>query len=155
MKDSQMPRNDASQLYEVADRILAIGRHLRAPANLEPGPCSPVEITVMRHVNQHPGATARAAADATLLPSSNLSRTLRSLEEKGLIRRETDERDTRSVRLYPTSIADQNIERLRKAWSEAIAGAFEDTETVKVVSAALQRIEAQLISQAANKSPTD
>jgi len=142
-----MTDDAAFKLYELADRIVAIGRHFRPPPDLQPGPCSPVEITVMRHINHNPGTTPRAAAEATLLPSSNLSRTLRTLEEKGLVRREADVRDTRGIRLYPTPLAAENVVRLRSAWSQALAGALPDEQVIDVVNAALRRVEEELVTR--------
>ncbi len=145
----------AFKLYELADRILAIGRHFRPPADLQPGPCSLVEITVMRYINHNPGTTPRAAAEATLLPSSNLSRTLRTLEEKGLVRREADDRDTRGVRLYPTPMAAENVVRLKSAWSQALAGALPDERIIDIVNAALRRVEEELVVRRGEAEPQD
>ena len=142
-----MDKDHVSPLVELADLIHGIGRQLRPPSDLEPGLCTPVEITVMRFINLNPGTSARAASTATLLPSSNFSRVVRGLEAKGLVRRESDARDARSVRLYPTSLAEKNLKRLRDAWSHSLEGIIEDPKTIKAINKTLRRIEAELIAR--------
>ncbi len=98
----------------------------------------------MRFLNQNPGATARKAAYACRLPSSNFSRVLKGLVAKGLLERKSDDRDARIIHLYPTSLARKNAMRMREAWSEVLRGAALDQETLSVVTRALGRIEAHL-----------
>lgn len=142
-----MNDDDVARRFELADLIHRVGRHLRPPDDLEPGPCTPVEIAVMRFINQHPGTSARVAAEATLLPSSNFSRAVGGLEAKGLVRREVDPRDARSVRLYPTAVAEANLRRLRDAWSLSLEGAVDDPATIDFINTALRHIEARLIAR--------
>jgi DNA-binding MarR family transcriptional regulator len=135
-------------LYELADAIHALARQLAAPAALRPGPCTPVEISVMRYISRHPGTAARVAAQATRLPSSNFSRVSKSLMAKGLLRREADAHDARGVRLYPTELAQANSELMRAAWSRALAGTRADPATLELVTTTLRHIEADLVSSA-------
>ena len=142
-----MNEDDASRLFELGDLIHAVGRQIRPPGDLEPGPCTPVEIIVMRYINQNPGTSARAAAEATLLPSSNFSRVLRGLMTKGLVRREADLRDARGVRLYPTAVAYSNTKRMRDAWSRLLDGIVDDPATIGFLSTTLGHIEKELIAR--------
>ena len=55
MRDIVVPgesltEEQADRLYEIADLIHAVARRLAAPADLRPGPCTPVEINVMRRI---------------------------------------------------------------------------------------------------------
>jgi MarR family transcriptional regulator, temperature-dependent positive regulator of motility len=109
--------------------------------------CTPLESAVMRFIDRNPGTSARAASEATLLPSSNFSRALRGLEKKGLVRRDVNERDARGVHLYPTARAQENLQHLREAWSRALEGIVDDPETIDLVSATLRRIENELIAR--------
>lgn len=149
-----MKDDDSTGLYELADLIHGVGRQLPLPNDLQPGPCTPVEITVMRYVHRNPGTSARAAAKATLLPSSNFSRVVRGLEAKGLVRREADLRDARGVRLHPTDLAEQNMKRLHDVWSRSLEGILEDVDIVKALNAALRQIEAKLVERR-NAGETD
>lgn len=87
--------------------------------------------------------SAGAASEATLLPSSNFSRMLRGLEEKGLVR-EVDKRDACCVRLYPTDRAHENLQQLRDSWSRALDGIVEDPHAIDDVNATLRHIESGL-----------
>ncbi len=142
-----MDDDDASRLFDLADLILAVGRQIRSPHDLSADWCTPVESTVMRFIDRNPGTSARAASEATLLPSSNFSRALRSLEDKGLVRREAGARDARTVHLYPTARARENLQQLRDAWSRTLSGTVDDPETIDLVNATLRRIENQLAAR--------
>ncbi|WP_370933731.1 MarR family winged helix-turn-helix transcriptional regulator [Amycolatopsis sp. cg13] len=135
------------QLFELADLILAVARHINAAkeANAESG--TPLEGAVMRFVDRHPGTTVNAAAEATQMISSNVSRAVRGLETKGLLRRESDPDDARRVRLYPTEKAAENLQRLRDTWSALLDGTFTDAKEVSTLITALQSIENRLVTQ--------
>jgi len=148
-----MIEKDAARLYELADLIHAVARHLRPPSDLEPGLCTPVEIVVLRYVRQHPGTSARLAAEAAQLPSSNFSRIVRALVAKGLLRREADDQDARGVRLFPTDLAQANFKRMQEVWSKALSPAAGDPAKVDLVNAFLREIEAKLIASNSSKQP--
>lgn len=139
-----MDDDKASRLFDLADLILAVGRQIRSAQDRSIEMCTPVESAVMRFINQSPGTSARAASEATSLPSSNLSRVLRSLEEKGLVRREVDKRDARCVHLYPTDQAHENLQQLRDSWSRTLDGIVDDPQTIDYVNATLRDIESGL-----------
>lgn len=153
--DGAVTKDTTFRLYELADLIHGVARQIRAPGNLEPGPCTPVEITVMRFIHRNPGSSAGTAAEATLLPSSNFSRAIRGLEAKGLIRRQADPHDTRSVRLFPTPAAEANFERMREAWGQALQGIIEDLATIDFVNATLRQLEQELIARRRHSGEMD
>lgn len=132
-----------TRLFELADRILAVGRLIHA--SKEPAfagqSWTPLESAVMRVVDREPGITAGAVARATRLISSNTSRALRNLESKGLVRRVSDPDDARRVRLYPTDRAEQNLRELRRIWSELLAGVADDPAGIDTAVVLLRRIE--------------
>ncbi|MGW7689053.1 MarR family winged helix-turn-helix transcriptional regulator [Streptomyces asiaticus] len=139
-----MDEKQTSQLFELADLILAVGRHIQASKEAAAESGTPLQGAVMRFIDRHPGTTPSAAAEATQLISSNFSRALRGLEKNGMVRREVDEHDARRVRLYPTDRARENLQRLREAWSRLLEGTVTDTNEIATVISTLQRIEAQL-----------
>lgn len=136
-----MNDDEVSRLFDLADLILAVGRQLRSAPGYSPEWCTPLESAVMRFIDRNPGTSARAASEATLLPSSNFSRALRGLEMKGLVRRDVDAQDARGVRLYPTARACENLQRLRDTWSQALEGIVDDPGIIDCVNATLRRIE--------------
>ncbi|MCK7626976.1 MarR family transcriptional regulator [Streptomyces sp. RS10V-4] len=142
-----MEEKQKAQLFELADLILAIGRHVHAAKADAAEPWTPLEAAVMRFIDHRPGATATQAAEATRLISSNFSRALRKLEQKGLVRREADPDDARRVRLYPTPKAGENLGRLQDAWSRLLGDAVPDAAEADALIAALRRIESRLLDR--------
>ncbi|NKI42889.1 MarR family winged helix-turn-helix transcriptional regulator [Streptomyces physcomitrii] len=138
---------EATGLPELADLIFAVGRQLRPPADPAFEPCTPIEISVMRFVHRNPGTSARAASEATLLPSSNFSRVLRGLEKRDLVERVVDERSARGVRLYPTEKARRNLGYLHDNWEQTLRGIVDDPAAIEIVNATLRRIEDELIAR--------
>lgn len=137
----------ASSLFELADSILAISRHIYATKAFALHGWTPIESAVMRFVDRNPGTTARAAAEATQLISSNFSRALRGLEKKGVVRREVDDEDARRVRLYPTESAQRNLQLLHELWTNLLDGIIDDPAELDQVNAVLRRIEAALVGR--------
>ena len=144
-----MKDDEVSRLFDLADLIFAIGRQIRPSHDLSTEMCTPVESIVMRFIDRNPGTSARVAAEATLLPSSNFSRVLRGLERKGLVRRDIDAHDSRSVHLYPTARARENLQHLREAWSRTLEGIVDDPQTIDLVNTTLRRIERELAARRA------
>jgi DNA-binding MarR family transcriptional regulator len=138
--------DEVTRLGNFAELILALARQLPPPTEVAQTGTA-VESSVMRFVARNPGSTARAASEATLLPSSNFSRVLRALETKGYVRREADERDARVVRLYPTEFARENLQQLRAAWSRTLQGTVDNPETVEFICETLRRIENELVAR--------
>lgn len=142
-----MDRAQTSRLFELADLILAVGRHIAAAKEGEAESGTPLEGAVMRYIDRHPGATARVAAEATQLISSNFSRAVRRLEEAGFVRREVDAHDARRVRLYPTEKAQENLQRLREVWSRLLEEAVADPDEIDAAILTLRHIEARLVAR--------
>lgn len=135
------------QLFELADLILAVGRHINAAKEADAASGTPLEGAVMRYIDRHPGTTVGAAAEATQMISSNVSRAVRGLEKKGLVRRDADQHDARRVRLHPTPKAAENLQRLRDTWARLLDGIVTDADEIGTLIAALQNIETQLVAQ--------
>lgn len=143
----RVEQKPSSQLFELADLILAVGRHINAAKETFAESGTPLEGAVMRFIDRHPGTTVTAAAEATQMISSNVSRAVRGLENMGLVRRETDLHDARRVRLYPTRKAEENLQRLKDAWTGLLDGTISADDDIESLIAALQRIEARLIAR--------
>jgi DNA-binding MarR family transcriptional regulator len=146
--------DSTNRLFELADLILAVGRQIRSAQDRSIEMCTPVESAVMRSISRSPGTSARAASEATQLPSSNFSRVLRSLEEKGLVRSEADQWDGRCIRLYPTERAHQNLQHLRESWSRTLEGIVDDPHAIEFVNATLRQIESGLSSASGDAQRT-
>lgn len=142
-----MKDDDVARLFDLADLILAVGRLIRPSGDRTTEACSPVESSVMRFISRNPGASARAASEATLLTSSNFSRVLRGLEKKGLVRREADVSDARRLHLYPTVRAREDLQKLRDTWTGTLEEILDDPETVDFINGKLRHIENELIAR--------
>jgi DNA-binding MarR family transcriptional regulator len=140
MDDAQRTR-----LFELADLILALSRHIHASKDFAFEAWTPLESAVMRYIDRNPGTTASAAADATRLISSNFSRAVRGLERKGLVQRTVDRNDARRVRLYPTELADRHLDTLRAACSRLLDGVLDDPDEIDRINDALRRIESHFV----------
>jgi MarR family transcriptional regulator, temperature-dependent positive regulator of motility len=143
-----MDEEQTTRLFELADLILAVGRHIEASKESESG--TPLHGAIMRYIDRNPGTTAGAAAEATQLISSNFSRALRGLEKAGLVRRDVDPHDARRVRLYPTTKANENLQRLREVWSLLLEGTIADSREIDATISTLRQVETRLVARTRN-----
>ena len=144
--------DDTASVADLAEMILAVGRLIQLPGDRPIGTCTPIESTVMRFISRNPGASARAASEATLLTSSNFSRVLRGLEEKGLVSRKPDANDARRASLYATGLARESRRRLGEEWRRLLGGIEDDPAKLDHLIATLRRIEGELISRRRRES---
>lgn len=142
-----MDEEQTSRLFELADLILAVGRHIAASKEAEAESGTPLQGAVMRYIDRNPGTTAGAAAEATQLISSNFSRAVRGLETAGLVRRDVDQHDARRVRLYPTEKAQENLRRLREIWSHLLEETVTDAGEIDATISTLRQIETRLVTR--------
>jgi len=147
-----MIEKQKSRLFELADLILAVGRHIEASKEGEAESGTPLQGAVMRYIDRHPGTTASAAADATQLISSNFSRAVKGLEVAGLVRREVDQHDGRRVHLYPTEKARENLQRLREIWSSMLEETVADPNEIDAAISTLRHIETRLITRTGGRT---
>ena len=135
---ARAPRSE--QLADLADVVMAVARAIKAHAASEASvvELSATEVTVLRYLDHHPEVGPSAVADATGLQRSNLSRALRDLEAKGLVRRLADPADSRQVLLRSTELAAENLRRLRAVWArlleEAITGSGEKHDVASALT---------------------
>lgn len=117
----------ADQLADLADVVMAVARAVRAQAAADPEvlDLSATEITVLRYLDHHPDVGPSTVADATGLQRSNMSRALRDLEAKGLVRRSADPVDSRHAVLRSTGLAAENLSRLRGIWARLVGDALD------------------------------
>lgn len=145
----RVDEDEKARLFELADLIAAVGRQIHASKEaLNRESWTAGDIAVMRYIDRNPGTSARAAAEATQQISSNFSRALRGLENKGLVHREPDPEDARRVRLYPTDRAQENLRRLSDLWSDLLDGVVTDRAEVDATIATLRHIETKLAEKA-------
>lgn len=122
----------AEQAADLADLILSIARRIQAKEThfTDVIRLSNLDSLVMRHIDRHPGSRPSTIASDLGIRSANMSAALRSLEAKGLIRRDPDPLDGRGVIVHPTSVAAENLRRLRTQWAEVMPPATPDLDTL-------------------------
>ncbi|UNB54642.1 MarR family winged helix-turn-helix transcriptional regulator [Mycolicibacterium sp. YH-1] len=134
------------RMADLADLILALARTISTEAHLDAQvvELTATEINVMRFIDRHPGASPTAVAAATGLQRSNLSRAVRSLEEKGLVSRSVGGGDARQAQLNPTPRAEANLRRLRANWSRLLGNAGADRRNLDSALTLLAELEVGL-----------
>lgn len=126
----QARTSHTERLADLADLILALSRAIKARTATDPTliNLSATEVTVLRFIDHHPDTSPSAVAAGTGLQRSNLSRAVRDLEHKALVRRTADPTDSRQSLLRSTELAAENLARIRAVWSTMLAEAVPDPQ---------------------------
>ena len=134
----------AEQLADLADLVTAVARAVKAQASADPAvlDLSVTEVTVLRYIDHHPDVSPSVVAAGTGLQRSNLSRALRDLEAKGLVRRTADPADNRQAVLHSTELAAANLQRLRAIWARLLDDALAASGEKHDIDAALRLLNA-------------
>jgi DNA-binding MarR family transcriptional regulator len=125
---------------ELADLALVISRELqyRGYTDTRAVGLTQSEGMVMRYLLQNEAAAAAPSqiAAATGLQRTNLSTTLRGLDNKGLIQRLANPADGRGVTVSPTERGRANYAEARHEWATAIreAAANDDTHLLTTLT---------------------
>lgn len=151
------PRRSAAEerWAELADLALIISREIQYRGYIDEAAVSLTqsEGIVMRYLLQgEPIAAPSQIAAATGLQRTNLSTTLRGLEQKGLIQRQANPDDGRGVTVSPTDRGRSNTALVRHEWATAV-GAAADHDTTHL-DAALALLTAIKNGLAATRPPT-
>ena len=107
-------------IFEVADRL-----DLKAPTEAGLAELPGSELEVLRLVTLFPGCGIMFLTEGTRMRQANISAAVRSLVERGLVTKETDDRDRRAVRLYATPKAARDLSILRRIWLHRLLDAFD------------------------------
>ncbi|WP_159499349.1 MarR family winged helix-turn-helix transcriptional regulator [Microbacterium sp. 18062] len=86
----------------------------------------PGAYKVFTTIVRHESVTQSALADALLLDKGQLSRTVRELEQLGLVERSPDPSDGRSSLLSPTAFGVERLAIAREPQEDALLGALAD-----------------------------
>ncbi|MGW0158361.1 MarR family winged helix-turn-helix transcriptional regulator [Mycobacterium sp. NPDC003323] len=130
-------------MADLADLVLAVSRAIKARTAADPSvlDLSATEVTVLRFIDHHPDSSPSVVAAGTGLQRSNMSRALRDLEAKGLVRRATDPADSRQSLLRSTDLAAQNLARIRAVWASILDAALDGREDVDAAIRLLGSVE--------------
>lgn len=147
-------RDDA--LADLADVVLSVARkiHARTSEASDAIPLTPLEALAMQHIDRRPGITSSEFAADLSLKSSNASAALRELERKGLIRRDPDPADRRTVRVTATARASENLLRVRHTWASLLSDLPVDAARLETATELLRSAERQLSERRHTHSST-
>jgi len=138
---------DHARLARLADVVHDLAHHLdiRQPELRDVVPLTGTEVAVIREIHRRPASTPSQIAEATGLQRSNVSTAVRTLEAGGLVVREQQPGNARSVSLVPTEKAAESVERINSFWAARLGVAeAADLETALGALDALSRIAATL-----------
>lgn len=110
-------------------------------------PLTGTEVAVIRRIHGHPRSTPSQIAEATGLQRSNVSTAIRSLVAGGLVVRQEQAGNARSVELLPTRLAADSVARINDYWAsllreapdDLLAEAMTGTETLARVADSISR----------------
>ena len=91
-----------------------------------PDPLPRSEREVMRLLGRRPGSTVNAVARDLGLQPSNVSASIRSLVDRGLVERQSDPADGRQVKLFLTRSARAARESRERLWGEDFASLLDE-----------------------------
>lgn len=142
-------RHTDERWADLADVILALARTITTDVQMDHqvAKLTVTEINVLRFVDRHPGASPTEVAAATGLQRSNLSRAVRELEAKGLVKRSADGGDARHAQLTSTGRAEANLRRLRANWSRLLGSAGADPVDLDAALRMLTDLEAGIAAE--------
>jgi DNA-binding MarR family transcriptional regulator len=129
---------------DLADLVLIISREIqfRGYTDERALRLSPSEGMVMRYLQHDPAAPPSRIAAATGIQRTNLSATLRGLEDKGLIERHAGSSDGRGVTVHPTERGRSNYAIVRQEWATAVSAAADhDTSNLDAALTLLTAVE--------------
>ena len=134
---------DGETLAEIASLIVTLSRYIQDNENRLEGVVElrPLEVMVLRTVEQHPGIAPGQIATRLRLRASNTSAALRVLEERGLVARAAHAQDARSVQVTITQLARQSIDRVRAADRAFLSPVLPDDVDARALLQLLRRTE--------------
>jgi DNA-binding MarR family transcriptional regulator len=89
-------------------------------------PLPPSELEIMRLLSRRPGLSVNDVASELGLQPSNVSTAVRSLVDRGVLRRTGDVSDGRVVRHEPTAAAAASRAKRERAWGSAMTEVLDD-----------------------------
>lgn len=107
------------------------------------------QLDVMMNIYRHPGMSQHDVARKLLIGRSNVTMLLPQLETQGLIRRESDQKDKRVMRLYLTERGEERLMEALKVYTALIDRVMAQStpEQCDAMGEQMRRIEALLNSE--------
>lgn len=100
-------------------------------------------------VCENPGITQDRFLELFMVNPSNVTRNIVALEKLGFLERQSNARDRRTFRLFPTRQAQEvypTLCRLREEWQESLLGGIEPEQQEKLL-AALKKVALRAVEE--------
>ncbi len=127
MQDPTLPKGDSGAPWDNPrfQNWVAVARacHLlerTLAARLAPLDLKPAQLDVLMNLHRHPGMSQHDLARKLLVGRSNITMLLPQLETRGLLRRESDEKDRRILRLSLTEAGEALLAKALKVHTALI-----------------------------------
>ena len=114
--------DEADPFEELARAVIRISFVLRQDLETVFNDLSEVPRELVRIIVRSPGLTVVELAAATGKQRSNTSAAIAELEQQGLVSRKPHESDKRSVRVFPSAKAQNEIRRIYRHWASELSG---------------------------------
>jgi DNA-binding MarR family transcriptional regulator len=121
--------------YQIVQANIAMQRVFADKVG-EPYDLRPVEFTILALIDENPGASAKALAQALAVTAPNITVWIDRLEGRGLVKRERSETDRRAQHIRATvkgsRLARQSAELLKEAEHDALKTLSEGERSILV-----------------------
>lgn len=111
--------------------ILHRKSHLYFKRELEPLDVGRGDVKIFSYLAHEPGATQQELTDYFKLDKGTISYLIKKMVAEGFVRKEPDQKDRRSSRLYLTRKAqkkEKEIRRIFNGWTELLLKSFNEKE---------------------------
>jgi DNA-binding MarR family transcriptional regulator len=107
----------------------------------------------MQHIDRWPGTSPSRVAMCVGLKGPNASAAIRTLGERGFVRREVDPDDGRAVRLFPTRVAAENLVLLHAHYRQVLERVISPGAELAAAIHVLSRLDTALDAAAEAREP--
>jgi DNA-binding MarR family transcriptional regulator len=149
-------QDDEQRWANLAHLALIISRKIQYDGNRDSRAASLTqsEAVVLCYLLHEDPATPSRIAYATGLLRPNVSASLRTLKNKGLIEKRINPTDGRGFTVHPTTLGRAAHERVRHEWATSVAAAADrDTTGLDAAIAVLNKVKEGLEKQPARRLP--
>lgn len=112
----------SSQLF--GSMFVTIAQFILRSLNINQVDLTPIQFMICLIVYTHPNVTMSELAQALGISNAQLSRTMRIVEAKGLVKREHNKDNRRIVNVHRTKVGDDFVEAQIKLVKQSIADRF-------------------------------
>lgn len=146
---------EETDIAHIAQLVLLVARQIQHLefTDGEAISLTPMESVMLSYIHQATdrsggeGICAGAIGADLHMKSSNVSTTLRTLDEKELIGRSADPQDARRSLIHPTALARENFLVLQDVWRRRLSALISDPSQLDAAQSVLEQLQVGLEHQ--------